>query len=162
MYNWAGKHTESVGTCGWASELSLSVFLSQPFWQPLWEVRSHCILSLSVEQLFCFGAVPWTMSCSPVEAVHSPLLHGSLRSHSLNISFPFLYPSFTHVTPFVLVLLSHKDIQCLDPCFTPICQPISVVTFSVSSKEQVLYHLNHFFGGQYLKLSWSLDLPFLP
>lgn len=86
-----------------------------------------------------------------------------MRSHSLNTSFPFfgnsfLYPSFTHITPFVLVLLSHKDIQCLDPCFTPIHQPISVVTFSVFSKEQVLYHLNHFFGGpisQTPLLSWS-------
>lgn len=29
--------------------------------------------------------------------------------------FPFFLYPFTHVTPFVLVLLSRKDIQCLDP-----------------------------------------------
>lgn len=85
----------------------------------------------------CFSTHVQNSSFETHVATHfflSSAHHQVTPSHLLNTNFTFFdnfqYPSntFTHVTPFVLILLPYRDLQSWTPVFS-LHQPISVVTF---------------------------------
>lgn len=83
-------------------------------------------------------------------------------SHLMNTNFTFFenfsYPSntFTHVTPFVLILLPYRHLQSWTPAFS-LHQPISVVTFICSQRWAHFLTLGPFFCEYFQTplFSWS-------
>lgn len=91
---------------------------------------SHCFSTVMVRTL----PLRLKLSCRSTLHLFSSTYYKVTASHSLNTNFPFFdnnfsYPSdsFTHVTPFVVILLPYRDLQCLDPCF--FSPSISLFTF---------------------------------
>lgn len=65
-----------------------------------------------MEQLFCFGSLPRIMWFSPIEAVHSPVPHRSLRLHQYSLSSPMPFQNHCFSTVMCKTLPLRLKLSC--------------------------------------------------